>query len=486
MVLTKAQPPPSPAGSALTAACALSGQLPEAPFDPELVEFVANPQPFTEPFTNESLSIAARMIARVVGVHPVVFEILDDERRQPGASDTCQMLRIYSVDARLRSVLLELRFGDLVEATLAAMEGGISRMILSKVERIHGEPAYFHERPADGGCSNRVGTLVAYRKHSGETLIVRKDGSIYYNDARSSVFDRHRLEQEDLARLMQSFQSAGFDGFPSSLPPIDNTQGRPSITLVCARYQRVLIPGRESLLAPVLAALEEVKTKALSGSYYLLRYNERREITFLDWPFSKLPLDQIESMKRTAYSQEAEARASGRTVPKTSEGIHQELPAEYLAKLPGVWYLGASVRDPNRDVYVRQESKIFRVVKQCPSENCGTFGSLIVVELKTPDSLLSAIPASGAADDSVSYTRLSGAIYGMLWPPGTGIGLHEVPPEGQRISNEDFAKHALLYRELYAAGTPGLSFIEGRYFYTGVRIARREAETQPNAPASVR
>ncbi|MGA8579833.1 MAG: hypothetical protein WB579_14190, partial [Bryobacteraceae bacterium] len=351
MVLTKAQPPPSPAGSALTAACALSGQLPEAPFDPELVEFVANPQPFTEPFTNESLSIAARMIARVVGVHPVVFEILDDERRQPGASDTCQMLRIYSVDARLRSVLLELRFGDLVEATLAAMEGGISRMILSKVERIHGEPAYFHERPADGGCSNRVGTLVAYRKHSGETLIVRKDGSIYYNDARSSVFDRHRLEQEDLARLMQSFQSAGFDGFPSSLPPIDNTQGRPSITLVCARYQRVLIPGRESLLAPVLAALEEVKTKALSGSYYLLRYNERREITFLDWPFSKLPLDQIESMKRTAYSQEAEARASGRTVPKTSEGIHQELPAEYLAKLPGVWYLGASVRDPNRDVY---------------------------------------------------------------------------------------------------------------------------------------
>ena len=147
LVLTKAQPPPSPAGSALTAACALSGQLPEAPFDPELVEFVANPQPFTEPFTNESLSIAARMIARVVGVHPVVFEILDDERRQPGASDTCQMLRIYSVDARLRSVLLELRFGDLVEATLAAMEGGISRMILSKVERIHGEPSVLSRAP---------------------------------------------------------------------------------------------------------------------------------------------------------------------------------------------------------------------------------------------------------------------------------------------------------------------------------------------------
>ncbi|MGB9455772.1 MAG: hypothetical protein WCB12_06995 [Bryobacteraceae bacterium] len=458
--------------------------MPEAPFDPELVEFVASPQPIIEPFTNESLSIAVRIIARVVGVHPVVFEILDDERQQPGASDTCQMLRIHTVDARLRSALLELRFGDLVEATLAAMEGGMSRMILAKLERIHGEPVYFHERPADGGCSNRVGTLVAYRKHSGETLIVRKDGSIYYNDARSSVFDRHRLEPEDLARLMQSFQSAGFDGFPSSLPPIDNTQGRPSITLVCARHQRVLVPGRESFLAPVLAALEEVKTKALSGSYYLLRYNERRDITLLDWPFPKLPLDQIESMKRMAYSQEAQARASGRTVPRTSGGIYQELPAEYLAKLPGPSPPEFSVSDPNRDVYVRRGPKIFRVGRRCSSEGpkCMTVDSLQVQELMAADS--PALPhVIGPSGDSVAY--LPGGVT-WLWPADAGISLRDVPPRGQPISNEDFAKHGLLYRELYEAGSPGILFIEGRYYYVGVRLDRMEGETQPTGPASVR
>jgi hypothetical protein len=283
---------------------------------------------------------------------------------------------------------------------------------------------------------------------------------------------------------MQSFQSGGFNGFPSSLPPIDNTQGRPSITLVCARHQRVLVPGRESFLAPVLAAMDEVKSIALSGSYYVLRYNTKREITVLDWPFPKLPLDQIENMKRLAYSQEAEARASGRTVPKTPEGIYQELPADYLAKLPGPSAPEFSVSDPNRDVYVRQGPKIFRVGRRCSSEGhkCATVDSLQVQELMAADSpaLPHVIVPSG---DSVTY--LPGGMT-WLWPADAGISLRDVPPRGQPISNEDFARQGLLYRELYEAGSPGILFIEGRYYYVGVRLDRKEGETQPTGPASVR
>ena len=124
-----------------------SGQLPEAAFDPNLVEFVAHPQPLLSPFTNEDVGLSFKVIARVVGVRPLVFEILDQEKLRDTyeALPPCELQRIYSVDARLRNVLPGLRFGDLVQARLMAAQGGIVPLILSEVEKIPGEPKYLHE-----------------------------------------------------------------------------------------------------------------------------------------------------------------------------------------------------------------------------------------------------------------------------------------------------------------------------------------------------
>ena len=110
----RAQIPPETSASKLAAACTLSGQLPEAAFDPNLVEFVAHPQPLLSPFTNEDVGLSFKVIARVVGVRPLVFEILDQEKLRDTyeALPPCELQRIYSVDARLRNVLPGLRFGD--------------------------------------------------------------------------------------------------------------------------------------------------------------------------------------------------------------------------------------------------------------------------------------------------------------------------------------------------------------------------------------
>ena len=66
------------------------------------------------------------------------------------------------------------------------------------------------------------------------------------------------------------------------------------------------------------------------------------------------------------------------------------------------------------------------------------------------------------------------------------LSIIDIQTGHQPISNEDFARQGLLYRELYEAGSPGILFIEGRYYYVGVRLDRKEGETQPTGPASVR
>ena len=63
-----------------------------------------------------------------------------------------------SVDSRLRSILPQLRVNDLVYGTVMASEGGLTKFVLTKTEKIAGSPRYFHENPKDGPCQNRSGT----------------------------------------------------------------------------------------------------------------------------------------------------------------------------------------------------------------------------------------------------------------------------------------------------------------------------------------
>jgi len=474
----------------VSAVCALSEQSQEAPFDPRFVEFISHPRPLVSPFVNQDESSSVKVIARVLGVHPPVFQILDVDRE--ALVNTCEVMRIYSVDARLRTVLPGLRFGDLTSATLRMARGIVVPLVLFELEKVQGEPVFFHKSAGDSVCSSGAPPLVVYRKHVQDTLIVRKDGSIYYRDKFSNVFDRQSLGQEDLARLMRSFAGVGFSGFASSLPPIDDGQFRPSVTLICTRHQRVVIPGREVPLHLVLAALDEVKAKALSGSFYRLKYDEKRPITFLDWPFPNLPLRQAEDIRKAAWSEEYKARESGGHATEAA-AVFEDLPAGFVAKLPGSRFPPPSVADPNRDTFIREGSKLFRVEAWCSlgRANCRTFDGLIEREMIAADAFLAALPPNGPAgqfpgqivsawqpsDEEPPDTRLSDATFGLLWPANAPVRLDQVPPEGLPVSDGDLAKYPL-YRELSTAADPGLRFVEGGYVYDGVRVARTEREVQ--------
>ena len=470
-------------------ACVLSGQLPEQPFDPQMVEFVSAPKPPAD----GAPSFSVQMIARVVGVRPLVIEVLDTDVADQGGLRTCQRKRIYSVDSRLQGILPQLRFNDRVRARMSLASGGTEALVLTGLERIPGEPVYFNESAQDTVCSNRSGTLVAYQSPTGEILSVHDDGSIDYRDTHSNVFDRQRLGQEDLAKLMQSFQSAGFNALPNTLPPADKTQGQPSITLICARHQRVLIPGNTAALAPVIQSLERVKAKALAQAYYFLKYDEKRQITFLAWPFSQLPIDQAQGKIRAASSEEFAARCARRPVRGDFRMFHQDLPAEFFMKLPSNNPKDPDT-DPNRDAYVQAGSKIYRVIWLNGGDQIQDWRDLHrlcqldVVELVTPETLLKPLPAAAppaaeggcpvapaaictprAADSGCS--ALAG-IRSVLWPADGGVALRDVPSSGQSIASEEYAKHEALYRELLAAGGcgDGIDFVEGRYWYRNVRM----------------
>ncbi len=432
------------------------------------MEFVSHPKPFSLFPGEKPLAISFEVIARVVSVRPLAFEILDSNEDQWGGVGACGIVRIYSVDARLRDVLPQLRFGDLVKARLACAEGGIMQTILTEVKEIPGEPAYFHDRPKSADCSSRIGVLAAYRKRNLEVLTVYRDGSVRYRDGYGNTAERLRLGPDDLAGLMRQFRDAGFNGLGSTLPPIDETQGRTSITLICGRHQRVLVSGREVMLEPVLNAFETIKTKALLNSHYVLSYQEKREITLLDWPFPQVPAGQLETLKRAAQTNP--------TAHGPFDVIHRDVPSEFLARLPGTSAVTIPGDDPNRYVYVREGLKTYRVIRTCIAGNpqCKTFEGLMVQEVADAGTFLAITPAYVVADDQFSSSRLTGMIYGMLWPPGTGIALGEVPANGRPISNAEYAEHQPLFRELFIAGPTGLGLIEGRYFYQGVRIALDE------------
>ena len=214
---------------------------------------------------------------------------------------------------------------------------------------------------------------------------------------------------------------------PAACRPIDNTLARPAITLICARHQRVLIPGREPILAPVMAALEEVKRKVLADSYYALKYDEKREITILDWPLRELPLDRAEALKSAARKRAYDLKQVGQSTPDDAEVVYRKLPAGLLAKLPdnamarplALDAKGIPVAYPNRDVYVRDGQKIYRVEKlSCvdPAAKCGSFDNLSVQGTQSARGTARSSPHSGTPQVSSARSRS----YLAASPPSCG------------------------------------------------------------------
>ena len=442
----------------------------QGPFDPGQVEFVPSPQPIV--FNGRSLSLKVRWIARVLGVRPLVFEVLDSADDRQGFSSPCERVRIHSVDSRLSSILPTLRFHDLVEATT-------SLGVLTELVKIQGAPAYFHEQTRNGVCSNRTGTLVQYYYSGGETVVVNNDGAIYYRDSEWRAFDRQRIEPEDLANLMRSLDTAGFNTFTSQKWEVGDHSIQPYIALACARFQKVLVTDHEQALAPVIPIIEKVKAKALSNTYYFLSYGEKREIKFLNWSFPQIPLDRVEDIKRKEEQRELAGRFGSQPAAGEVAALHQQLPPRILDKLPLLYTPQHPDDDPNRDVYFRDGGKIYRVVRLPNGRPPGTVYSLRVQETFLAEAALALI-APRPGDHTYYFASTPG---GFIWPEGMSVELRQVPPKGQAVTNEEYSSHELLYSTLLhnghgMPGSRGVTFIEGHFLYTDVRLTRLERDSR--------
>ena len=476
-------------------ACTISGQLPETGnFDLSQVEFIGE----TAPPVGRVRSISFETICRVVGLRPLILETLDISLDDRTSMLMCEQMRVRVVGARLRGTLLQLRFNDLVKATFGMSQEGNERLVLTDLEKVAKTPAYFHPRAQESVCPNRSGTLATYTNPAGETIIVHNDGAVSYQDAHFHEFNRQRLDPDAMKRLLNSFRSTGF-GSTGSDDAALGIPSQPSIALICARNQSVSVQGHEAALAPVIQSMENAKAVALSQTHHVLSYSERHEVTFLEWPFSKVPIEKMEAAKEASDEEQAAACRANRHPHGAYDELNQEaVPAQFLAKLPLDPFWQEYEKDLNPYVYFKTGMRVFRVQKPLTDrQHETTYNSLMVRELLDPLATLSwlarprkVICCRQAADvttqpkpieppgQETSCSVLMGVQGGLLWPAGMGIELWKLPKAGELISAEEYARHESIYRELLAASQcgPGLGidFLEGHYLYKGVRLIQVE------------
>jgi hypothetical protein len=203
--------------------------------------------------------------------------------------------------------------------------------------------------------------------------------------------------------------------FPGRIPRQSTTE-EPSISLIRSRFQDVPIQGNEAALAPLIARLEGLKTEALSLTYYLLTYKDKRNIKLLPWTYSQIPLAQLEKYKSLGNVQRNDGKYPANT--EDYSVVYQKLPQEFIDQLPGALALNKPF-DPNRDVYFTFGGKIFRVEYNgaCTKSNpyCGGFDSLRAGEIVSPNSVLKSRKED--FENPVGGFFYSGFVGAWLWPP---------------------------------------------------------------------
>lgn len=433
------QPPIPPPAQLVCPECALAVQT-ASPFGAPQVESLENPKPYT--FDGIVGVTQWSVTARIVSMRPLVFDIIDDDPAMKQSNiDSCGVGVMPLVDAKLKDALSRLQFNQLVRAKLI----------------FGGNPDFPHEvvvtelapvetpGSAPGSCRNRSGIVISYRGNV-EYVNVYGDGAIHYQDGHFNRFDNQKLSSAELGRLLRAFAANGFDSLPSA-PPLVAGLERDSLTLICSRFQHVLLGGMEASLAPLLRMLDELKTRATSQAHYVMVYQSKTRLTILDWPFRTVRVNDL--MAKEHY---------GTQIPTA---IHDAVSREFLSRLPWSYTSMPAQDDPNRDVYVRDGGRLYRVGRppcgQRPT--CNTFNDLTAYPVEPPGPAL----------------NFSGA-FGMIWPPESGVRLSELGTDGQPITNQEFEKQAPLFPKLFSGGA---TFIEDGYLYQNLRICRVDAQGPP-------
>ncbi len=468
----QAQTPPGSGLIVPCAACPQTGQTPAPPSGATpLMEFLDAPEPLSlgrflnqagpapgKPAGPAEKPLRWTQVVRVVRTSPLVVEVLAvlDGPAPPGQTNSCGLQTIALADARLKPDLARLKFNQIVRAELTY--GGNHEfphsLYLSGLS-----PAASGAVPA-AGCPNRSGLLISYRG-AVEVVNVYNDGTILYRDEKGDAHGAERLAGEELASLLRTFGTVGFDRVDATFRPMDRVPDRDSLTLICARDQYVALPGKEAALAPLLDRVRSLKDRATAQTSYLLRFEDKAPFTILEWPYPQLPPDRL-----------GPGRSYGEELAK------QKLPREFLSRL---CVAGRQPNSPpvNGRVFWSSAGQLYRVFwEKCP--NCGEADSFQFLrsEAVSPLQALLAERARNRHGDSSAMVLIARG--GVRWPLEWAPRLAEVGAGGLIIPPEEFSRHAAYYSELVKLGSSGLGIdvLEEGNLFRGVRICR----VDPRAP----
>lgn len=411
----------------------------ENPTVPTELVFYKNPRPIVAgDFGPGSRDSSFKLLARVIGLRPLAFDVLDTDAPEVGI---CGVMIVQGADAELKTRLARLTLDQVVEAKffLSADSFEMFRMILSELT---------DARPGSGAghCSNRSGRVLSYQGGV-DQIDIFKDGSIHYTDEHLHKFQSQKLSHEEMDELLRFLSQPFISRLPSS-PILANRLDANSITLAYPHYEHLSLVGLEDKLAPLLRLINIAKARATSQSYYVLLTGGRNKLTFLDWPFSQVHANQI-------------ATKLNNGVPHP-EALHDKVPEDFLSKLPQPKDIPSGRFYPT--TFVNDGGELYLVLRGACAENgkgCTTFYDLTMRQVEKPYEVLSR--NSGRFLDSPG---------GLLWPRDLGVDLEQVGPQGRRLTVQEFEDHQPFYGQLYDFAVSAKDFIQGGDLYKDVRICR--------------
>ncbi len=265
------------------------------------------------------------------------------------------------------------------------------------------------------------------------------------------TFTRERLSAAELSDLLRAFRAANFNSIATTFPE-SRSGNRPSITLIGARYQRVVADAGDPRLAPVMKRLNAVAVRATAQAKYVLKRGSALPLDVRPWPYAAIDLERfVDPDLRLAES-----------APDT---WRQRVPDDFLKTLPAETSPAERSRldDGNRAVYFSQSGKLYRVARPftCAARSC-SFRDLNAARVAEP----------AATDPLLAISS------GRLWPRSMNTRLRDVPEGGVTISKQEYDKHEAVYLSLLKQRTLGVSYIDDGMLYGQVRICQLEPGTR--------
>jgi hypothetical protein len=251
-----------------------------------------------------------------------------------------------------------------------------------------------------------------------------------------------------LSELLRAFRRANFNTFPTTFP--EPRSNRPSITLIGARYQRVVVEPGDPRLAPVMKRISAIEARATSRAKYVLKRGGALALDVRPWPYPAIDLERF-------------ANANVRLAESAPDTWRQRVPDDFLKRLP-VEDSPAERSGPdagNRAVYFSQSGKLYRVARPfaCTARSC-SFRDLTAASVAEP-AAIDPFPAISS---------------GRLWPRSMNTRLRDVPDGGLTISKQDYDKHKAFYLPLLKQRALGVSYIDDGVLYDQVRLCQLEAD----------